>query len=140
MIGIYKWGWGDCSENTAFWGWLESLLTRGDAPASIARVDLKPNSVLEDKAQRVVMDTPFACSPADYLKAKSSAVAVTGMGKTVFSESGVKSVKWTGSCYIDSAGQVPHKVSGGPYTAKTTRGEAAVKASAQKDSAKAIKR
>lgn len=138
MIGIYKWGWGDCSENTAFWGWLESLLTRGDAPASIVRVDLKPDSVLGDKAPGVVMDSTFASSLADYLKVKTSTVAVTG--KTVFSESGVKSVKWTGSYYIDSAGQVPHKVSGGLYTAKTARGEAVVKASAQKDSAKAVKR
>lgn len=138
MIGIYKWGWGDGSENTAFWGWLESLLRQGDAPASIVRGELKPNSVLGDKAPRVVMGTPFACSLADDLKVKTSTGAVTG--KTVFLESEAKSVKWEGFYYTDHAGPVPQKVSGDIYTAKSTVGEAAVKTSGLKDKAKAVKR
>ncbi len=83
------------------------------------------------------MDNPFACSLADGLKVKTSTGAVTG--KTVFLESGVKSVKWDGFYSIDLAGPVPQKVSGDLYTAKSTVGEAAVKASGPKDKAKVVK-
>lgn len=138
MIGVYRWGWGDESENIAFWGWVENLLARGDAPAAIVRSEFKPSTVLCNKARMVVLDNARTRSIFGEPKVKASTGAVTG--KAVFSGSGVKTVKWTGSCSTGRVDRVPLKVTGGLYKAKSTRDEPAVKSTCRKDSAKAVKK
>ncbi|MBI5827655.1 MAG: hypothetical protein HZB22_08010 [Deltaproteobacteria bacterium] len=48
-IGIYKWGWGDGSENVAFWGWI------GGASAAVYRNAFVPSIVMDSNRVKVVI-------------------------------------------------------------------------------------
>lgn len=48
-IGIYKWGIGDGSENTAFWGWMG-----GTASAVVYRNAFVPSIVMDSGTIKIV--------------------------------------------------------------------------------------
>ena len=137
MIGVYKWGWGEGSENTAFWGWVEGLMGRGNATASIVKGEIRQNSVLWRRRPGLVMESRSGCTVAESYEVKTSTKAVSG--KTVVSGSWAKSVKPDRSFPAVLPPQATVKLSATPYTGGPARERAPVKTIVEKVSEKTVK-
>ncbi|MBI5586813.1 MAG: hypothetical protein HY889_00425 [Deltaproteobacteria bacterium] len=138
MIGVYKWGWGDGSENIAFWGWDESLTIFDASAATLVRSDLKTGSVLTQVAAHAVINKVlFSVSAVDF-KAKISSTGASC--KTAIEGNGSRSVRWSCCDVLESTGWFPHAVSEGILPMKTERSETGAKMSVKGENAKVVKR
>ena len=137
MIGVYKWGWGEGSENTAFWGWVEGLVARPYPVAFIVRGEIRQNPVLGRTNPGVVMESRLGCTVAGSFNVKTSTKAVSG--KTVVTGSRAKSVTHEPFFPLVRPAQVTAKSSAGLYTGGPAREETPVKSTVEKASAKTVK-
>lgn len=138
MIGVYKWGWGDGSENIAFWGWVESLTTYDARAAALVRSDMRTGSVLSQVASRAVINEAFAGISAVDFKTKISSTGAPC--KTLIEGNGSRSVSRSCRDALESTVWFPHAVIEGVFPMKKERAETGAKMSVQGENAKVVKR